>query len=302
VARPEVLGSAAKGHDHVGSRWLEPTGGHLVFRFLPLALLLAPLDLAAQAPAAPSDRPLLTGQVGVLGLAIPRYPGSAEHWVLPVPLVDLRLGGRIYVGQGLGGLSAAAGVILLERGPFLWTADLALTSDRPEDRADALAGMGDRGFGGFGGTTLALRVGPLEASAAIGLGLEGRMGMLGVLGLTAAHPLGGRWFGQLGGATVFGDCANLRWDFGVTERQAARRHALLAAGAPGLRPGDDVPYTPACGLREARTTGALIYALSPRVSLMGTATGVRLLRGAGDSPLTRERTSWEAGAGLAWRF
>ena len=274
-----------------------------MIRFLTLALFLPLLDLVAQTPATtPSTPPLVSGQIGVLGLALPRYPGADEHWFLPVPWVDLRLGRRVYVGDGLGGLSAGAGVVLLERGPFFWTADLALTADRPEDRADALAGMGDRGFGGFGGTTLGLRFGPLEATAAVGIGLESRMGMVGVLGLTSSHSLGGRWSGQLGGATVLGDCANLRWDYGVSERQAERRRALLAAGAPGLRPGDDVPYTPACGLSQARATASLAYGLSPKLSLIATGTGVRLLRGAADSPLTRERTSWEAGAGIAWRF
>ncbi|HYC32968.1 MAG TPA: MipA/OmpV family protein, partial [Gemmatimonadales bacterium] len=121
-------------------------------------------------------------------------------------------------------------------------------------------------------------------------------------GLGVGGSLGGRWFGRSGALAVFGDCANLRWDFGVSERQALRRGELLSDGASGLEPGDDRPYDPACGLRELRASASLGYALSPRLSLIGTGTAVRLERGAADSPLTRERTSWEAGAGLAWRF
>jgi outer membrane scaffolding protein for murein synthesis (MipA/OmpV family) len=76
----------------------------------------------------------------------------------------------------------------------------------------------------------------------------------------------------------------------------------LSGGAPGLEPGDDRFYAPACGLRELRANATVGYALSPRLSIMGTAAAVRLERGAAASPLTRERNSWEAGATLAWRF
>ena len=50
---------------------------------------------------------------------------------------------------------------------------------------------------------------------------------------------------------------------------------------------------------QAASRGALGYGLTPRVSVFGTVTGVRLGRGAADSPLTRERNSWELGLGLA---
>jgi outer membrane scaffolding protein for murein synthesis (MipA/OmpV family) len=246
--------------------------------------------------------PLVTGQIGAIVLSLPAYPGSDERWTLPVPFVDVRFARRLYVGDGLGGLSAGAGVYLVETGGLSWSADLALTSDRPEDRADALAGLGNRGFGVFAGSTLAYRVGPVETFATAAVGLEDRMGSIGVLGLSAGQQLGGSWFGQAGGAAVFGDCANLRWDFGVSEEQAARRRELLERGAPGLRPHDGVPYTPPCGLRELRATASLGNALSSRLSLVGSGTVVRLERGAAESPLTRERNTWEAGFGLLWRF
>jgi MipA family protein len=266
---------------------------------LVILCLASPATVYAQSQGAP---PLVAGQIGAIVLNLPAYPGSDQRWTIPVPFVDLRFARRLYVGDGLGGLSAGAGVYLLEAGGFSWSADLALTSDRPEDRADALAGLGDRGFGVFAGSTLAYCAGPVEAFATAAVGLEDRMGSIGVLGLSAAQRLGGRWFGQAGGAAVFGDCANLRWDFGVTEDQAARRRELMEGGAPGLRPSDGVPYMPRCGLRELRATASLGYVLTPRLSIFGTGAGVRLERGAAESPLTRERNSWEIGAGLSWRL
>lgn len=261
--------------------------------------IVLPVVGRAQSPGAP---PLVTGRIGALALNLPAYPGSDERWTIPVPFVDLRLARRLYVGDGLGGLSAGAGVYLVEAGGFSWSADLALTSDRPEDRADALAGMGDRGFGAFAGSTIGYRLGAVEAFATAGVGLEGRMGALGVLGLSVGQRVGERWFVQAGGGAVFGDCANLRWEFGVSEAQAARRRELLESGAPGLRPSDAVAYTPRCGLRELRATGSLGYALTPRISTFASAAGVRLEGGAAESPLTRVRNGWEAGVGLAWQF
>jgi outer membrane scaffolding protein for murein synthesis (MipA/OmpV family) len=265
------------------------------------ALLSVPLA-SAQSQEAEGPAPLVSGQIGALVLNVPAYPGSEDRWVVPVPLVDLRIARRFYLGDGLGGLSAGAGVYLVEKGGFSWTADLALTPDRPEDRTDALAGMGDRGFGVFGGSSVAYRVGPVEAMATAAVGLENRMGLIGAVGLSAGGRLGGRWFGQVGSAAVFGDCANLRWDFGVSSDQARRRRELVEDGAPDLGPDDGVPYTPECGLRELRATAALGYAISPRVSIIGTGAGVRLEQGAAASPLTRERNSWEAGLGLSWRL
>ena len=267
----------------------------------PLVILALAIPAAAHGQQQ-AGSPLVTGQIGALVLNLPAYPGSDERWTIPVPFVDLRVAQRLYVGDGLGGLSAGAGVYLVEAGGFSWSADLALTSDRPEDRADALAGLGDRGFGAFAGSTIAYRVGPLEAFATAAVGLEDRMGSIGVVGLSAGQRLGEQWFVSAGSAAVFGDCANLRWDFGVSEAQAARRRELIESGAPGLRPSDGVPYTPRCGLRELRATGSLGYALTPRLSLFGSATGVRLERGAAEGPLTRERNTWEAGLGLAWRL
>jgi hypothetical protein len=93
-----------------------------------------------------------------------------------------------------------------------------------------------------------------------------------------------------------------RPNYGVTGVQARRRGELIEQGAPDLGPGDSVPFTPACGLRELRATASLGYALTQRLSIIGTGGATRLERGAAASPLTRKRTMWEAGLGLSWRL
>ena len=95
------------------------------------ALLLCWPLAQGMAQAPPEGPQLVSGQVGVIVLAMPTYPSSDDRWVIPVPFVDLRIARRFYVGDGLGGLSAGAGMYLVERGGLSWSADLALTSDRP---------------------------------------------------------------------------------------------------------------------------------------------------------------------------
>jgi outer membrane scaffolding protein for murein synthesis (MipA/OmpV family) len=270
-----------------------------------LALGLSLLGLPAVSPLfaqQPAPGRLVTGQLGVFVLAAPVYPGSDERWIVPLPIVDLRVARRIYVGAGAAGLSGGAGVFLVETSAVAWSADFTLMSDRPTDRTDALAGLGDRGFGGFVGTTLALRTGPLQATASVAKGVEERMGTIATVGASASLPLPTGWFGQLGGLAVLGDAKNLMWDFGITQEQASQRSRLLAAGAPGLRPADGTAFTPHGGLREVRGNLILGRALTPRLALSASGTLVRLEDDAARSPLTRKRTAWEAGVGLAWRL
>ena len=268
-----------------------------------LPALLVAIFSAAEAPAqaAPQKR-FVTGQLGAFLLSVPSYPGSDERWLLPVPIVDLRVARRVYVGAGASGVSGGAGLVLVETPAFTWTADLTLMADRPEDRADALVGLGDRGLGGFAGTTIALRRGPLQFTASGAKGVEQRMGAFATAGLSSWLPVPQGWFAQVGGLAVVADDDYMMWDFGVTGAQATQRGALLAAGRPGLRERDSVPFTPGAGLREWRATFVGGRALSARITLSTTASLVRLEGDAARSPLTRRRTSWEAGAGLSWRF
>jgi outer membrane scaffolding protein for murein synthesis (MipA/OmpV family) len=260
------------------------------------------MTVAGSAAAQDQPKRTVTGQIGAIVLSVPAYPGSSERWILPAPIVDLRVAGRIYVGSGASGLSGGAGVVLFESPALSWTADFTLMPDRPEGRADALAGLGDRGLGGFAGTTLALRRGQLQLTASAAKGVERRMGAFAVLGLSSRMPLPSRWFAQVGGLAVFGDADYMMWDFGVTRAQAAQRGLLLASGDPRLDAQDTVPYRPDAGIREWRGTLAVGRGLTSRLTLSGTAALVRLQGDAARSPLTREATSWEAGAGLSWGF
>jgi outer membrane scaffolding protein for murein synthesis (MipA/OmpV family) len=274
----------------------------LIAAFAALSPALGVAPLAAQQSEPAPRSPFITGVIGAMALDIPRYAGSDRRWVIPVPVVDLRIAGRVLLGASPAGVGGGAGLLLLDTRHAALSADFSLTEDRPADRTPALAGMSDRGFGTYAGATLLLRDGPFEAQASIAQGLQTRMGRMGIFGVAAGGPLGGRWFGKLGAQTVIGNCDNLRWDFGVTPTEAGRRGVLLAAGAPGLLPDDDVAYDPTCGLRELRANVTLAYGLTQRLSLIGIGSGIRYERGAAESPLIRQRNNWVAGVGLGWRL
>jgi outer membrane scaffolding protein for murein synthesis (MipA/OmpV family) len=165
-----------------------PEGNLMLARSI-MGVCLAVLYAAgAVAQEAAPPKPFLAGQVGGFVLSVPAYPGSDQRWVLPVPIVDVRVAGRLYVGAGASGLSGGAGVLLAETPGLTWSADLSLMADRPEDRADALVGLGDRGLGGFVGTTLALRRGPLQLALSGARGVEQRMGAMATAGLSGRLP------------------------------------------------------------------------------------------------------------------
>ncbi len=271
----------------------------MILHHLKRASLLAPLAwgaLEAQSPA--PARPFVTGQLGIFVLSTQAYPGSSERWVVPLPAIDLRIAQRIYVGSGAAGVSGGAGVYLVERGALAWSADLTLVPNRPEERADALAGMGDRGWGAYAGTTIALRAGALQASVSAAKGVEGRMGSFATAGLALRLPAPRWWFAQLGGLTVFGDDENLRWDFGVTPAQAVR----MSSRPVPSRAGPVEAYAPGAGLREWRGSLTVGRALGTRLAVSAIGTLLRFEGDAARSPLTLDRTSWEAGVGATWRF
>ena len=275
----------------------------MAVRCLAGLMLVVLLPLAgASAQDAEAPKRFVTGQLGGFLLSVPSYPGSDERWVLPVPIVDLRVARRVYVGAGASGVSGGAGLVLVETPAVSWTADLTLTADRPEDRADALAGLGDRGLGGYAGSTIALRRGLLQLTLSGAKGVEDRMGAFATAGVSSSVPLPPGWFAQVGGLAVVGDADNMMWDFGVTRAQADRRADLLASGQSDLGARDSVPFTPEAGLREWRAAFVGGRALSSRITLSATAALVRLEGDAARSPLTRRRTSWEGGVGLSWRF
>lgn len=275
-------------------------------RFAPLAFstlaatIATATPLHAQHPGAPELR-AVSGAVGIGLIAFPKYTGSDEYRVLPVPIVQLEYRGRYFLGSQTD-IGGAVGAYIVRSPSFTWQVGLDGGQSRPESRGDALAGMGRRSASAFGTTGVSYRVGFLAASAGVSLGLGADDGSYGSLSLSTQRRLGARWEGRLATGANFADRRNMAFEFGVTEDQATRRRALIAAGDPRLHGVEGGSYTPAAGLKDARVMGMLSYAMTPRTRAMLFARATHLSDEAARSPLVRERDGVASGVMLAYGF
>jgi outer membrane scaffolding protein for murein synthesis (MipA/OmpV family) len=153
----------------------------------------------------------------------------------------------------------------------------------------ALAG-GSLRFGGFG-TTLSWSE-----------GLRSDVGGRGTLAFGYGGFLGGRWFGSVALSGTWSDADQMAWEFGVSPDQAAARSALLAAGDPRLRAGEDRVYAPRAGWRDGALTGLLTFVQDrhwrwfclARVEAFGAEVKA--------SPLVRQATQGTLGFGFSYAF
>lgn len=265
------------------------------------ALAAAPGAVRAQETATPST-PGWTGVVGAGVVTLPKYEGSDEYRVLPLPILQLEYRGRFYLGGSQNSVAPGIGAFLV-RTPTL-TVDVGLSGSesRPESRGDALAGMGKRSAASFATTSVAWRRGIVMANAGVVVGLGRDEGSYGTVGLASELPLARRWIMGASTGVTFADARNMAFDFGVTSEQSAARQALLAAGDPRLAGIDASAYSPDAGIKEARGGASLAYLLTPRSRLVLFAQGTRLSNEAARSPLVRTRTGVASGVALGYGF
>jgi outer membrane scaffolding protein for murein synthesis (MipA/OmpV family) len=233
---------------------------------------------------------------------MPAYAGADEHRLRVVPMVEVNYRDRAYLGQSKIGLDMAAGAYLLRGERASWMVEIASSQARAYREADALAGMDRSDTEGYVGTGLTYAVGPIEASAGIGFNMQSDHGVKGTLDLATGLPIAPRWLLGLGAFASLGDRANVAAEHGVTPEEAVRRHALLEAGDERLRQGDDRIFTPRGGVKQVGVRATLVHPLSERTAMLGFGQLTRLQGDAAESPLTRRRTSYLAGVGMAYRL
>lgn len=283
----------------------------------PAALLLPPLlvvtagPLAAQAPdlEAPFRADVQAGdasgwriQLGAMALGLPRYPGSGESRVLPLPVFSAEYGGRLFLGSSRVAVGLGGGIHAVRTEHWTWDLGLGLGEGRKASRADVLAGMGDRRASLFAGTGLRFHAGGFHAEVKAAEGLRDEAGGRASLTMGYGAALGGRWFGDLSLGAEAADAKGVAFDYGVTPDQAAARAALIAAGDPRLRPGEDRVYAPGGGLERVALTGLLAFAADAHWRWFGLAQVAQLQGDAKDSPLVRNPTYGTVGVGFTYRF
>lgn len=256
-------------------------------------------DLGAQ--GSPSN----SGSTVTVGAAVavsPRYPGSDDHRLRPYPMLEWALGTRrVTAGPRPGGDGGTVSALVTGTSGIGFAAELGFLDDRPESRADALAGMDDRGRVATIGGMLSYRAGPLQASAGATRGLNDGAGTLGMARLAVVLP-----FGRLilipGVSATFADVKQMRRDFGVSEIEAVRRQHLIDGGDGRLKDDEGFAYRPDGGLRQVGGSLALMHVVSPRWAFVGFGGAERLSDEAAESPLVRERQQYSGGVGLRWRL
>lgn len=245
--------------------------------------------------------------LGIAPEVFPRYEGSDQSRTYWFPLVDLQIGrpngpwlvyagaSRNYVPLGQG-----VGVYPVHTGTFNWNVELARTDTRPEDRGDALAGLGDRRANWFVSTRVSWRFwhGHVQTDIAVMHGLLDDAGTLGYLRGELSGKMG-PWFGAVATKLWLSDASNVRYDFGVTPEHAATRAQLVASGDPRLSPSEIGPYQPGAGFRSADVTLSGGYAFAGRARLFGYSQLGVLLGPTVDSPIVKTRRTYLVGAGVS---
>jgi outer membrane scaffolding protein for murein synthesis (MipA/OmpV family) len=257
----------------------------------------APHDPQAS-PTAQRVPPAFSVTLGAGVFYGPKYLGSDQDRVLPIPILGVSYRNRVFLGASPSGVGAGLGVNLIQAGGLTVMAGLGGSEPRPEDRADALAGMDDRRLGFAAISGVSYRYGPLNAGLSLSAGLRDNAGLSGTGNLGLTLPALPRTFLTLGGSLTVADRDAMAFDFGISALEASRRSALIAAGDSRLRPGDGTPYRPEGGVRDVSANASLAYLLSPRWSLFGFGSVTRLSDAAARSSLVRRRTGWSTGAGF----
>lgn len=267
------------------------------------ALMLASLStagidaLTGQSPTDSTPRQSVRAIRFSLGAGVmvtPRYEGSDERTVRPLPLASLEISNKVFVSAG------SVGVYLVRQGGLSGTLGVTITPPRSSSRTDALAGLDKRGIGAFSVSQVSYQSGwvNLGISGTRALGERGGHSLRADAGLSL--PMSSRVSVGFAVNLIASDRKNMAYDFGVTRSEAARRAELIARGDDRLRPGEGRAYRPSAGLRSMGIGTTIGFRLGGAWGLVGVAEVSHLGGLAARSPIVRQRTSVSGGLGVTY--
>jgi outer membrane protein len=263
-----------------------------------LALTASP-GIAAQEPQPPAN---WEGSLGMGVLASPSYPGAEEYRITPFPLTQVSYRGRVYLGPSSTGTGLGLGAYAIRTERFGVAAEVGFLNNRPASRADALAGMDDRDLVATASMSMSYRLSAFQGTLSVTQGLNDGAGLLGSAWLSYSRQVGSRVSATAGVGATFANAKQMRWDFGVTAAEAARRQALIAVGDGRLEADEGGAYRPKAGLRQVGASLSLMYAVSSHWAVLGFGGLDWLSDEAAASPLVRRRAQVSGGIGLGYRF
>jgi outer membrane scaffolding protein for murein synthesis (MipA/OmpV family) len=266
---------------------------------VPVILLSLPALLGAQ-DNVPNTAKNWSSTIGIATVAMPGYAGSNRYRVRAVPILQLDVKDRAYLGSSTSGVGGGIGVYMMRKSTMTWSAELTSAGKRRESFGDGLAGMGTRDGGNFIGTNASYRSGALTLGAGAAYGLGKRDGATASVNADTRTRIGTRWIAGFSSGATFANKENMAFDFGVSPTQAIRRQALIDAGDSRLSIDDGGVYAPKAGLKQAQASTSLGYLITTRMTALAFVSGTRLGRQAADSPLTRQRNGVTGGLGMAF--
>lgn len=219
--------------------------------------------------------------VGAGAMYTPKFEGSDEFEVRPIPVFSARIGDRVSIDP--------TGLIVdvLQSNGFTFSIKGGYELGRDEDDSDHLRGLGDVDAGGVIGGKVSYQLGPAELYASIDKTIGGSDGLVGKFGANISQRYD-RFILSAGASATFADDNHMQSYFGVTSEQSAR------SGLP--------QYDAGAGLKRFDVEASLTYMATENWLVRGQA-GVGFLTGdASDSPIVQDDVQPSAMLMVGYKF
>jgi len=221
--------------------------------------------------------------VGAGVMYAPKFEGSNEFELVPVPLISATLGDRGSIDPD--GLHVdvfdSNGFKVGVKGGY------EFGGGRKESDSSHLRGLGNIDAGAVVGTHLSYETGPVEFYASVDKTISGSEGLLGQVGANVSHNYN-RFILSAGASATFADDKHMKSYFGVTAAQSARS---------GLR-----QHQAGAGLKRFDVEASVTYMATDNWVVRGEA-GVGFLTGdAKSSPIVQDHVQPSAMLILGYKF
>ncbi|GAB4064883.1 MipA/OmpV family protein [Ancylobacter sonchi] len=265
-------------------------GLHLVVPFIPFDLAFAAdIEKEDVTHTTSIDRLAFVSQklaewkvvLGGGAMMAPKYEGSDEFDIQPIPFVTATFGERVKADPR--GIS----VNIYSVGNLNFSGQLGYDIGRKEDDSKRLRGLGDVDMGGVVGGMVTYEMGPAEFYASLSRTIGGSEGLEAKIGFDLAHTIDLFRF-SAGLSATWADETYMETYFGVTAAQSA------ASGLP--------QYDIGAGFRRIDLDLAVTYMASEHWLVRGQLGIGYLLGDAADSPIVQEAFQPSVLLAIGYRF
>jgi outer membrane protein len=212
----------------------------------------------------------------------PKYEGSSEMEISPVPFVSATLFDRLTIDPSGVGLKA------YERGPFELGVNVGYDLGRSEDDSDDLRGLGDIDAAATIGGKASLNYGPATFFISVDKMIGGSDGLVGKAGVEITQPVTETIILGAGASATFADKSYMEAYFGIDAGQAARS---------GYR-----TYKVGAGVKSIDLSVSATYLINDNWTLRGEQKLGILVGDAADSPVVKRTLQPSSLLVLGYRF